>query len=881
MTREFTDHDFSEAIQRVAERLLSISENVVSSWFPNGKRVGNEWVLGSLQGEAGRSLSINLTTGQWADFNADQRGGDLVSLLAARDGIKQFDAAKEMAAQYHVEHPVFDRHQRRAPRAKAARTAPASAPAPAPQPADPWIWREDVGAPNPPRKPGALTTYTYRSFDGAPILYVHRWDDGASKTFMPETMWLDGSTGELAQRYKHPPSGKRPLYNLDRLSAMPEARVIVVEGEKAADFAQAMFPKNPVTCWMAGTNGWSRADWSPLHRRKVTLWPDADEPGISAMRALAEKLIECGCKVKLVDTSGLPDKADAADMQRDQAAALLKGAAPFFPEQNEGRNKPSAPSAPSAPVPLEPVGSGWFKTLIDDCFVGDDAQMSAAKARLLMSDNIQRLARDPERNALVASIPASLKMKTLIRDALKEADERIRRERQAEVQAALREGTDTMELPTERSGSWVDQMLFNDEGDPLRCPHNLLLMLAGSPAFAELRKDTFSGQMLVGKMPWSRSPGPWGVADVGNLMSYSRTTMGFELPESTTQTMVETAAANSKFDAAQDWLMSLEWDGEPRLDTMMHRITGCADTELFRFAGRCQMIGAVRRILDPGPSCNHRVTVVLIGDQACGKSTFIRALAPRPDWFTDSIRKLSHEDTEALRLLQGKIIVELSEMRQNRNDQVEAAKAFLTSTQDDYRGLYEKAPTKHDRRCVFWGSMNDGSDAVFRDESGDTRFLVVPVCTEPGFTQIDVAALKRERDMLYAEARDIYLNWRDSEEAEDDMTAPNYIPKHLWTDAAETTREHAVGRKSVLRDAVLEIVEAWAPDITRVNGFKMDAVFRSMELKVTDWDRMRKQVGAVLRDAGYENRVVRIGSKVQKRWFEVAVCDNDIQMEPK
>lgn len=50
---------------------------------------------------------------------------------------------------------------------------------------------------------------------------------------------------------------------------------------------------------------------------RVTLWPDADAPGIEAMAQLAVILAGRNCAVRIVDTSGDPDKADAADF--DQA----------------------------------------------------------------------------------------------------------------------------------------------------------------------------------------------------------------------------------------------------------------------------------------------------------------------------------------------------------------------------------------------------------------------------------------------------------------------------------------------------------------------------------------------------------------------------------
>ena len=56
-----------------------------------------------------------------------------------------------------------------------------------------------------------------------------------------------------------------------------------------------------------------------------------------------------------------------------------------------------------------------------------------------------------------------------------------------------------------------------------------------------------------------------------------------------------------------------------------------------------------------------------------------------------------------------------------RKDQ-EALKAFLTATQDAFRAPYAKATTKHDRRCVFWGTANG---PPLRDLSGSTRFVCI------------------------------------------------------------------------------------------------------------------------------------------------------------
>jgi hypothetical protein len=43
------------------------------------------------------SFKINLTTGQWADFATGDRGGDIIGLAAYLRGIRQIEAARQLA----------------------------------------------------------------------------------------------------------------------------------------------------------------------------------------------------------------------------------------------------------------------------------------------------------------------------------------------------------------------------------------------------------------------------------------------------------------------------------------------------------------------------------------------------------------------------------------------------------------------------------------------------------------------------------------------------------------------------------------------------------------------------------------------------------------
>lgn len=71
--------------------------------FPAGRVEGAEFCIGSLSGEPGRSLKINLRRGVWRDFAANIGGGDPVSLVAAVEGCGQAEAARLLGRMVGVE----------------------------------------------------------------------------------------------------------------------------------------------------------------------------------------------------------------------------------------------------------------------------------------------------------------------------------------------------------------------------------------------------------------------------------------------------------------------------------------------------------------------------------------------------------------------------------------------------------------------------------------------------------------------------------------------------------------------------------------------------------------------------------------------------------
>jgi putative DNA primase/helicase len=365
--------------QAIAQQSLAHAETLLLRWLPAGRRNGHEWLVGDLSGNAGESTSINMRTGAWADFAGDKKGGDFISLLAAIRGCTQLEAAKQIADELgiRVDHP------------------PAAPPKSKKQ-----QWTQVVPAPEhvaPPtmyhfnyKEP--VAKWCYKDAEGRVIGWIGRFtkSDGG-KEVMPMTWGRNIETQEEKWCWLSFPK-PRPLYGLPLLKAKPDARVIIVEGEKCADALRERGLL--VITWPGGGKAVHHADWTPLAGRKVTIWPDRDrktygeketkdatlvgtekpwnkQPGYKAMMDIAEVLGPLGCEIRLITPpEGKPDGWDCADAiadgwTNDQIAELFKAAVPFAVEP-----PPSEEPGPTAPMgldePAEPETEWPFRILGHD-----------------------------------------------------------------------------------------------------------------------------------------------------------------------------------------------------------------------------------------------------------------------------------------------------------------------------------------------------------------------------------------------------------------------------------------------------------------------------------------------------------------------------------
>jgi twinkle protein len=70
----------------LAKLLTERVEDLCRELLPNGERKGNSWVIGNIDGDAGKSMKVGLSgerLGQWNDFGNMDMSGDLIGLIKA------------------------------------------------------------------------------------------------------------------------------------------------------------------------------------------------------------------------------------------------------------------------------------------------------------------------------------------------------------------------------------------------------------------------------------------------------------------------------------------------------------------------------------------------------------------------------------------------------------------------------------------------------------------------------------------------------------------------------------------------------------------------------------------------------------------------------
>jgi len=320
----------------------------------------------------------------------------------------------------------------------------------------------------------------------------------------------------------------------------------------------------------------------------------------------------------------------------------------------------------------------------------------------------------------------------------------------------------------------TDQLLqeLSKKGDPEAWRSHLLVGANGAPrpilanaiaAFRHCHKwrdvvgfNEFSLRVIIRRpTPWSSAVGEtWTDADDSRAAEWLQRE-GIVVTSSIAGEAIQVVAREFGFHPIREYLAALKWDKKPRVETWLMKYAGVADTRFVRAVGPRWLISAIARIMRPGCQVDH--VLLLEGPQGVKKSTLLRELAG-PDYFTDHLSDLNSKDSR-IELL-GQWIIEMGELSALKRSGTERLKAFVTARADCFRPPYGRRAIHVPRSCVFAASTNEGT--YLNDATGARRFWPVRCGS------IDIYALTRDRDQLWAEAYALYqagaVWWLESDE---------------------------------------------------------------------------------------------------------------------
>lgn len=270
------------------------------------------------------------------------------------------------------------------------------------------------------------------------------------------------------------------------------------------------------------------------------------------------------------------------------------------------------------------------------------------------------------------------------------------------------------------------------DGKPAQTVANHVTVLVHDHRFAgKIRFDEFSAQiMLCGAVPWDENNviRPWANRDDSSAFAILQSEFGLKSRQDFVDS-ISIVAHQNHFHPIRECLDVLPpWDGKDHAGDLPIRFLGASDTAYVRAIIKLWMTGAVSRIYQPGSKFDF--TLILVGRQGIGKSSFVRRLSLSDSWFSDSLGDLDGD--RAAQSLLGSWIIELGELKSiaRTSGGIESVKRFLTATSDKIRLPYQRRTEIFLRQCVFVGTTNKGD--FLTDETGNRRFLILPVgATEP------------------------------------------------------------------------------------------------------------------------------------------------------
>ena len=310
---------------------------------------------------------------------------------------------------------------------------------------------------------------------------------------------------------------------------------------------------------------------------------------------------------------------------------------------------------------------------------------------------------------------------------------------------------------------------------------------------------------------WQGPERKWRDSDDVLLQLYIQRHVGLKKISATTcHDAALVAAFRNIRNECKEWLIGLKYDDTPRLEYLMSEGFGTPFTPYTAAVGRCWILSIVARVMRPG--CKVDTVPVLEGAQGVGKSSALAILGGK--WFVECHESVLTKDFFGV--LDGHMMVEISEMHSFSRSEVERVKGIISCQVDRYRRAYGRNTEDHPRQTVLVCTTN--RDNWQNDPSGARRFLPI-LCGD-----INLDWLRENRENLFAEAVQLFAagaKWWDIPLADQERETEKRREVDPWEDAVS---HYLIGKvritiPEIMGDCLkIEQSRYSSPDMRRVSN---------------------------------------------------------------
>jgi 5S rRNA maturation endonuclease (ribonuclease M5) len=681
-----------------------------------------------------------------------------------------------------------------------------------------------------------VCAYDYVDEDGKLVFQVCRYlKSNGDKTFLqrrPDPAAVSGWDWKV--------KGSRVVpYRLpDVLAAIAAKRIVfIVEGEKDADNLAKL--GLTATCNVGGASKQGKPKWTAkhaafFHGADVVILRDNDEAGLAHRDAVAKSLQGIAARIRAVELPGVPEKGDVSDW-----LAKIGGDAPRLMALTE--------SAPDWQLTAAKAPGGQSKAERLEAVIDELMTLSPAEREL------KRKAICKEFGVRVAFL-----------------DEQIQARRPAAEDrfagAAASLYVIKPDFPPDNIGDIADMQLeVTAKGQIVsRSYVNAAISIAqnlGIRGKHDIFKDrhwiVFKGELVELTDPLIRT-----------IQAAVAKDLGTDGGPGNVFAVLNYLSELNPFHPVRDYLNSLQWDGVDRSDWLA-KTFGCTEPEEYLAAvSKMFLISMVARIMQPG--CQADYKLIIEGEQGLMKSTALRILAVRNEWFDDNLPKLTGGAVRISMHMRGLWLIEISEMHATGKADNDLVKAFITRRFERYVAKYGKTVKNEPRQCIFAGTTN--REAYFTDETGARRFW--PVYAH----KVDLGWLKENLDQLWAQHVQAYADgahWWPESKFEGESIRPQQADRKEEPALAQAVQKYLARHGWPLGEPGEFQFDIWKHFTTNVMNPRPTIDYSN---------KVKRDIEEALRFLGYKNQSKRYpdakGERVMMRkwWPPVEKMSDEIKI---